>query len=52
MDGFKKMHQPSRAIGMPILQQNRHETDLAVRQLMSALWGKAEMKRKRRHFRF
>jgi hypothetical protein len=22
------------------------------RQLMSALWGKAEMKRKRRHFRF
>jgi hypothetical protein len=27
MDGFKKMHQPSRAVGMPILQQNRHETD-------------------------
>jgi len=25
MDGFKKMHQPSRAVGMPILQQNLPE---------------------------
>jgi hypothetical protein len=28
MDGFKKMHRPSRAVDMPILQQNRHETDM------------------------
>jgi hypothetical protein len=25
----KKMHRPSRAVGMPILQQNRHQTDMA-----------------------
>jgi hypothetical protein len=30
MDGFKKMHQPSRAVGMPILQQNLPEADAAI----------------------
>jgi len=29
MDGFKKMHRPSRAVDMPILQQNRHISDMA-----------------------
>jgi len=29
MDGFKKMHQPSRAVGMPILQQNLPIPDTA-----------------------
>jgi len=32
MDGFKKMHRPSRAVDMPILQQNLHERTRAVQQ--------------------
>jgi hypothetical protein len=28
MDGFKKMHRPSRAVDMPILQQNRPKADV------------------------
>jgi hypothetical protein len=38
MDGFKKMHRPSRAVDMPILQQNRHEADMPTRHCDVCYW--------------
>jgi hypothetical protein len=40
MDGFKKMHRPSRAVDMPILQQNLPIAD--VGGLFDHLVGKGE----------